>query len=86
MYQTLTVDVPISQGDIIDDCPIFAVAPDHPQDNGAMLPAAYRVRGVVLTQACDLAQAKTIRILVAVVYEAADLVAEGVLKAALIRD
>jgi len=41
---------------------------------------------VVLTQACDLAQAKTTRVVVAPVHSAAELVANNVLKASAIRD
>jgi hypothetical protein len=43
-------------------------------------------RVVVLTQACDLAQAKSTRILMAVVHEAQALVNRGILKPSLIRD
>jgi hypothetical protein len=39
-----------------------------------------------LTQACDLAQDKTTRVVVAPVHEAAVLVAQNILKAAAIRD
>jgi hypothetical protein len=41
---------------------------------------------VVLTQACDLAQDKTTRVVVAPVHAAAELVAQGILKANVIRD
>ncbi len=39
-----------------------------------------------MTQACDLAQDKTTRVVVAPVYEAAELVAGNILKAGAIRD
>jgi hypothetical protein len=39
-----------------------------------------------LTQTCDLAQEKTTRVVVAPVYEAAELVARNILKAGAIRD
>jgi len=41
---------------------------------------------IVLTQACDLAQAKTVRVLVARVHQAQQLVDQGLLKGATIRD
>ena len=44
------------------------------------------IRVVVLTQACDLAQDKTTRVVVAPVHEAAELVARNILKAGAIRD
>ena len=43
-------------------------------------------RVVVLTQACDLADARTTRVQVAVVYSTDELVADGTLKAQTIRD
>lgn len=43
-------------------------------------------RVIVLTQACDLAQAKTSKVLVAVVHDAAELVQKGVMKASVVRD
>jgi hypothetical protein len=44
------------------------------------------IRVVVLTQACDVAQDKTTRVVVAPVHSAADLVANNILKAGVIRD
>lgn len=86
MYQVLSPDVPLSQGDILDDCSVLTLRRGSPEEAGAEEPAIWRVRVVVLTQACDLANQKTVRILVAVVHPAADLVAAGILKAPLIRD
>lgn len=80
MYDNPPQSAPLSQGDIIDACPIFALEP------GETEPANWHVRGVVLTQACDLAQTKTTRVLIALVHTAADLVKQGVLKAAVVRD
>ena len=51
-----------------------------------VLPEVRIIRVVVLTQACDLAQEKTTRVVVAPVHEAAELVARNVLKAGAIRD
>lgn len=41
---------------------------------------------MILTQACDLAQDKTTRVVVAPVYAAAELVVKNILKAGVIRD
>src|SRR5205807_5710243 len=69
-----------------DDCPI--VFWEIAGDEGASSPDAktVEVRAVVLTQACDLAQSKATRVLVAVVHDAQKLVDSGVLKAGVIRD
>src|SRR5437763_1578524 len=86
MYEVLSAEVPLSQGDLIDDCPVstldVAPASTDPEAEATIS----RVRVVVLTQACDIAQAKTTRLLVAVLHPAADLVAQGLLKAASVRD
>jgi len=85
MYQLLAPQVSLSQGDILADCPIVTLDPPA-QIDVAPQPRSWMVRVVILTQACDLAQAKTERIVVALVHPAADLVAEGLLKASLIRE
>jgi hypothetical protein len=59
------------------------LAPDSGPD---VLSASWTIRVVVLTQACDLAQHKTTRVVVAPVHSAAELVANNVLKASAIRD
>jgi hypothetical protein len=76
----------VSQGDIIDDCPIlfWDVPPDA--DDGQPESQTTRVRVIVLTQACDLAQAKATRVLVAVVQNVQFLVERGVLSSKTIRD
>jgi hypothetical protein len=76
---------PITQGDILDGCRVFGLDAE-PGGTGALLPEEWRVRAIVLTQACDLAQERASRILIAVVHNAADLVEAGVLKDAAIRD
>ena len=64
---------------------------DHDPDLATRLGAdvaseTWTIRVVVLTQACDLAQDKTTRVVVAPVHEAAELVARNILKAGAIRD
>ncbi len=77
MYQRPRSEEPVSQGDILDDCPLLFWEV-RPSDTGAELePATIRARVVVLTQACDLAQEKATRVLVAVVHGAPYLVDAG---------
>ncbi len=76
----------LSQGDILIDCPILVWRLAPPPLDLSIPPEVRSIRVVVLTQACDLAQVKTTRVVVAPVYEAAELVAANILKAAAIRD
>lgn len=88
IYVQLEQAASLSQGDIIHDCPILFW--EHPAAGADTArkpePASTNVRVVVLTQACDLAQAKATRILVAVVHQIPHLVARGILASKLIRD
>src|SRR4051794_4988639 len=86
MYSAPPDDEPLCQADILDGCPIFAldVATTGVDLNAA--PARWQERVIVLTQACDLAQAKTTKVLVALVHPAQLLVERGVLKGPTIRD
>lgn len=74
----------LAQGDVLDGCPILFWEENafetQPQS------ASEKVRVVVLTQACDLAQAKATRVLVAVVHRVQRLVENGVLQSKVIRD
>jgi hypothetical protein len=54
MYDQPT-DAEISQGDIIDDCPILVWMLAPPPLDLNVLPEVRTIRVVVLTQACDLA-------------------------------
>jgi hypothetical protein len=86
IYHALAPHEPLSQGDIIDGCPIFGAE----EVSAALAPQAqatrWLVRAIVLTQACDLAQSKTNKVLVAVVHDAEDLIRKGVMKASAVRD
>ncbi|MGO8676205.1 MAG: hypothetical protein ACLQVX_10090 [Limisphaerales bacterium] len=86
IYQAVRPDEAVSQGDLLDDCPILLWDDSGPAADAPMQSATARVRAVVLTQACDLAQQKATRVLVAVVHDAQHLVDRGVLKPNLIRD
>jgi hypothetical protein len=86
MYEPLPPGLSLSQGDVIDNCPIFSPGDPSATDGIGSEPTRYQVRAVVLTQSCDLAQSKTSKVVVAVVHSCADLVTHGVLKPATIRD
>jgi hypothetical protein len=86
IYATTPPEEPLSQGDILDACPIFGLeAPAGIVDLDAS-PARWRERVIVLTQACDLAQTKTTKVLVALLHPAELLVERGILKAPAVRD
>ena len=76
----------LSQGDILDDCPILVWKLAPPPLDLGVPPEIRIIRVVVLTQACDLAQDKTTRVVVAPIHEAAELVAKNILKAGAVRD
>jgi hypothetical protein len=86
MYELPPPTESLTQGDLIDGCPVFGLSiPPSGVDLNA--PAARWVERVpVLTQACDLAQGKTSRIVVALVHPGQRLVDRGVIKASAVRD
>jgi hypothetical protein len=78
--------VPLSQGDILDDCPLVFWADQTRQVAEGDEPESQRARVIILTQACDLANDKAARVVVAKVHVAADLVRTGRVKEKVIRD
>ncbi|HUR53601.1 MAG TPA: hypothetical protein VMZ71_05700 [Gemmataceae bacterium] len=58
IYQAVPADELLTQGDVIDDCPIYRTMVDG--EGGRQF-----ARVVVLTQACDLAQTKADQVVVA---------------------
>ncbi len=86
MYQILPVDEYLAQGDILDGCPIPNFEDPLEIEEGEFATSIWHERVVVLTQACDLTQSKTSKVLVALLQPAAVLVDQGELKAATIRD
>ncbi|HEX8202455.1 MAG TPA: hypothetical protein VF590_18405 [Isosphaeraceae bacterium] len=86
MYEPHSEEVSLSRGDILDDC-LLPIGVDLTRVGSADVEqVAMQARVIVLTQACDLAQGKTTKVLVAVVNEARVLVEQGILKPATIRD
>lgn len=86
MYRVPPREEPISQGDFFDGCPIFGLDADEPGVDVASNPTSWSARVVVMTQACDLAVGKTVRVVIAVVHSAQELVDDGVLTAPQVRD
>jgi hypothetical protein len=84
IYVEVEPGAPLSQGDILDDCPILFW--EQSAHSGELEAMTRSVRVVVLTQACDLAQTKANRVLVATIHEAKELVERMVLKESVIRD
>lgn len=86
MYEGISAENPVSQGDVIEGCPLFSLDDPNAVADLTVSPIRWQSRVVVLTQACDLVQTKTTRVLVAPVHSAQKLVERGILKASLIRD
>ncbi len=86
MYEIAAHEEILSQGDLIDDCPLITIRIWPPDPGTDVRSESWTIRFVVLTQACDLAQDKTTRVVVAPVHEAAELVARNILKPGAIRD
>ena len=84
IYQTPSSEAPLSQGDIIDLCPILLW--EELTDASLFKPTELKLRDVVMTQACDLAQPRSNRVVVAIMHSAEDLVRQGILKAKTIVD
>ncbi len=76
----------MSQGDILDACPLIFWADHIREVTDGDAPRTVQARVIILTQACDLANEKTVRAIVAVVHDAADLVQSGRIKEKFIRD
>ena len=66
IYADVEPGAPLSQGDILDECSLLFW--EHSAQGGEPEPMTRSVRVVVLTQACDLAQTKANRVLVATVH------------------
>ena len=83
IYAVPAIVTPLSQGDVIDNCPVLLWHLDE-QRNYKSVESLARV--VVLTQACDLAQSKSARVTVAIVYPVEKVVNAEMLGASAIRD
>lgn len=86
MYKQTYREEPLGQGDVIEDCPIFALAESATGIDLKAPATRWEARVIVLTQACDLVQGKVERVLAAVIHPAQELVDRGILKSSTIRD
>jgi hypothetical protein len=87
MFARSATGGPLTQGDIVEDCPLVGLnLAALPIDLNNPATKWWTSRVIVLTQACDLAQAKVESVLVARVHDAQTLVDTGVLKGTVIRD
>lgn len=84
IYSSLADSEALSQGDVLDECPLINWA--KTPASGASDLAVTRARVVVLTQACDLVQSKATGVLVASVHSAQRLVETGIVKPNVVRD
>jgi hypothetical protein len=89
IYELPPHEARIDQGDIIADCPVQHIARFDERitwgDVTSLDIDTDLCRVIVLTQTCDLANAKTTTALVARVHDAAELLRHGLLKTADIR-
>jgi hypothetical protein len=87
MFIVPAPESPITQGDILNECPLVGLDATEPPSDPRNIPVQrWRARVIVLTQACDLGQAKSGRVLVAQVHDAQKLVEAGVLRGPIVRD
>ena len=87
MLETPHPQAPLTQGDLFEDCPLLGIRADAlPVDLVNYKVQRWTARVIILTQACDLAQGKAERVLVARVHRAQQLVDQGLVKAAVVRD
>jgi hypothetical protein len=84
MYSVPELHDPIMQGDLIQECPILFW--DEFSTVAASESKSSTVTVVILTQSCDLAQAKSNRVVVATVHNAAKLVELGIVTPKMIRE
>jgi hypothetical protein len=85
VYESVLPDTPLTQGDLLDGCPILGWKSDSGGEIGTEV-EGQSARVIVLKQACDIVNARTARLLVGVVHVADALIDRGVIKAAVVRD
>ena len=85
IYDLPSDDDPLDQGDIIAGCPLASIESFNADDIDATPMGLNIASCLVMTQTCDLAQQKSVRIVVAVVAPAEQVVASGELKESMVR-
>src|SRR5258707_7587719 len=87
MFSVPDDDSSLTQGDIIDACPVVGLsAQGSLTDLTKVAVNLWASRVIVLTQSCDLVQSKTGFVLVAQIHNAEMIATRGLLKATTIRD
>ncbi len=86
MYERPPEAASLSQGDILDQCPLLVWEVTSSRTGLEPVATTIQVRALVVTQACDLALEKTTRVLVAVVHSVRSLVERGVVTAKIVRE
>lgn len=87
IYDRPAADASPTQGDILLECPLVYWEMVNTEDGSRQPRSVASTESVIiLTQACDLANAKTSKLQVAVVHNTRTLVSDGVLKPQTIRD
>lgn len=86
MYSLPSNAHPLSQGDILDGCPLIFWDCKYVNDEILRKPKEIDARVIVLTQSCDLVNKKSTRVQVALLHETETLVSQQVLNAKTIRD
>jgi hypothetical protein len=86
IYAGPNSDEPLTQGDVFDGCPVYGIKLTGTPVDLAASPIRWEQRVVVVSQACDLINAKARDAVVAVVHTAQAVVERGELKASTVRD
>src|SRR5260370_27987231 len=82
IYDSPTAGNPLDQGDLIDACPLLAVAQFVLNDPSALQAKIMYQRVLVVTQTCDFANSKVTIGTVATVFDAQELIDDGSMKPA----
>lgn len=82
IYSIPEIHEPFDQGDLLDDCPVISVI-EHVASRVDQTKVNVDLhRAIILTQTCDLANAKSKMVLVASVFAAQEMIDMGVVKTA----
>lgn len=85
IFQLPSPGDPVDQGDMLDECPVLSIAKFSVAEPTSLETKFSFCRVVVLTQTCDLINAKVNRAVVAVLLDAQSLVDQKLLKPADVR-
>lgn len=86
MYEFVSPETLLTQGDLLWECPLTGFEKNNLQAEPLWILSQAKERVLVLTQACDIANGKTTRLLVAVVHGVESVVASGKISRSAIRD